>query len=64
MQAVSITPSKQTDWKEIRNIRAEDFKQLLRNPIVIDGRRTYEPAQMIAQGIQYYGIGWKNLVAE
>jgi UDP-glucose 6-dehydrogenase len=50
----------QTDWPEIRDIQAEDFKRLLRNPIVVDGRRTFEPTELIAQGIRYYGIGWKN----
>lgn len=51
----------QTEWQEIRDIQAEDFKRLLRKPIVVDGRRTFDPTRMIAQGIRYYGIGWKNL---
>lgn len=50
----------QSDWKEIREIKAEDFKRLLRNPIVIDGRRTYDPEDLIKNGIKYIGIGWKN----
>jgi UDPglucose 6-dehydrogenase len=50
----------QTSWQEIQAITAEDFKRLMKTPIVIDGRRTYKPSEMIAQGIQYYGIGWKN----
>jgi len=50
----------QTSWPEIQAITAADFKRLMKTPIVIDGRRTYPPSTMIAQGIQYYGIGWKN----
>jgi len=50
----------QSDWEEIRAITADDFKRLLKNPIVVDGRRTYNPEVLIANGIKYYGIGWKN----
>ncbi|EMR74212.1 nucleotide sugar dehydrogenase [Thaumarchaeota archaeon SCGC AB-539-E09] len=52
----------QSEWKEIRDIDAEDFLKLLKNPIVIDGRRTYNPDKLIKNGIKYYGIGWKNKV--
>jgi len=51
----------QSDWRGIRDIKAEDFKRLLKNPIVVDGRRTYDPMKMISEGVEYYGIGWKNL---
>ena len=51
----------QSDWKEIRDIKPEDFKRLLKNPIVIDGRRTYNPDQLLKKGVTYRGIGWKNL---
>jgi len=51
----------QSDWEVIRDIKAGDFKRLLKNPIVVDGRRTYDPMKMISEGVKYYGIGWKNL---
>ena len=51
----------QSDWQEIKDIKPEDFKRLLRNPIVIDGRRSYNPEELIRNGITYRGIGWKNL---
>lgn len=51
----------QSDWQEIRDIKAEDFKRLLKNPIVIDGRRSYQPEELIDKGLTYRGIGWKNL---
>ncbi|UCH01328.1 MAG: UDP-glucose/GDP-mannose dehydrogenase family protein, partial [Candidatus Bathyarchaeota archaeon] len=50
----------QSDWNEIKNITPSDFKNLLKSPIIVDGRRTYDPVEMIANGIKYYGIGWKN----
>lgn len=51
----------QSDWQEIRDIKPKDFKRLLKNPIVIDGRRSYDPEELIKNGIIYRGIGWKNL---
>jgi len=51
----------QSDWEEIKNLKAEDFKKLLKNPIVIDGRRSYDPNELIKNGVTYRGIGWKNL---
>jgi len=50
----------QCDWLEIRDISPGTFKRLLRNPIVIDGRRSYDPKKMIEAGVVYRGIGWKN----
>ena len=50
----------QSDWKEIREIKAKDFKRLLKNPIVIDGRRTYNPEELDKNGVKYLGIGLKN----
>lgn len=50
----------QSDWREIREITPEDYKRLLKIPMVFDGRRTYEPETMISEGIRYYSIGWKN----
>ena len=50
----------QSDWREIQQINVEDFKRLLRNPIVVDGRRTYDPEELIKNGAKYIGIGWKN----
>jgi len=50
----------QSDWREIRDIKAEDFKRLLKSPVVVDGRRTFDPMKMISKGVKYFGIGWKN----
>ncbi|UCF13651.1 MAG: UDP-glucose/GDP-mannose dehydrogenase family protein [Thermoplasmatales archaeon] len=51
----------QSDWQEIKDIKPEDFKRLLSNPIVIDGRRSYNPEEIIKNGVTYRAIGWKNL---
>jgi UDPglucose 6-dehydrogenase len=51
----------QSDWKEVKGIKPEDYKSLMKNPIIVDGRRTYDPLQMVCNGIQYFGVGWRNL---
>jgi UDPglucose 6-dehydrogenase len=53
----------QSAWKEIQEIKADDYKKLIKNPIIIDGRRTYDPLSLICNNIKYVGIGWKNLAS-
>ena len=50
----------QSDWQEFKDLTAEDFKKLMKTPIVIDGRRTFKPEELISEGVVYKGIGWKN----
>ncbi len=50
----------QSDWQEIKDIAPETFKSLLKVPIVVDGRRSYDPDEMIEAGVTYKGVGWKN----
>jgi len=50
----------QSDWDEIKEITPGHYQKLMKKPIIIDGRRTYEPSTMIEKGVEYYGIGWKN----
>jgi UDPglucose 6-dehydrogenase len=50
----------QSDWAEFKELTSQDFKELMKTPNVIDGRRTYDPVQMISDGVTYIGIGWKN----
>jgi len=47
-----------TDWKEYTYITPATFKKLMRRPVVIDGRRIYDPEKMIKAGIEYYGVGY------
>jgi UDPglucose 6-dehydrogenase len=46
-----------TEWKEFR---APDFQRLaagLRDKVIFDGRNLYDPQEVRASGLQYYGIG-------
>lgn len=46
-----------TEWNEIKNIKPEEYKNLMRIPLVYDGRNLYEIEDMKKSGIEYYSIG-------
>lgn len=46
-----------TEWEEIKAIPAEDFKKLMRIPLVYDGRNVFSVKAMKDAGIEYYSIG-------
>ncbi|MCK5183814.1 MAG: UDP-glucose 6-dehydrogenase, partial [Candidatus Heimdallarchaeota archaeon] len=45
-----------TEWAEFKSLEPKDFKSM-KNPILIDGRRIYEPEKFMKEGIKYSGIG-------
>lgn len=46
-----------TEWPFFRNIDLGKVKQLLRHPVMFDGRNVYNPQIMDAQGFDYFSIG-------
>lgn len=46
-----------TEWQEFRSPNFYEIKNLLSDPLIIDGRNIYNPEQMKELGITYYGIG-------
>ena len=52
-----------TEWKRFRQPDFEAMRDLLRTPVVFDGRNQYDPALMSDYGFTYYGIGRGNVVA-
>jgi UDPglucose 6-dehydrogenase len=46
-----------TEWNEFRRPDFERIKKLLRNPIILDGRNIYDPADLRKLGFKYYSIG-------
>ena len=46
-----------TEWKLFRAPDFEDIKHRLTSPVIIDGRNLYNPEDMEAAGIEYFGIG-------
>jgi UDPglucose 6-dehydrogenase len=47
-----------TEWPEFGALTPDTFNKYLINPIVIDGRRMYDPEDMKRKGIKYYGVGY------
>jgi UDPglucose 6-dehydrogenase len=45
-----------TEWDEFRELKPEDFMRNMRNPVVIDGRRMYDP-QLFSGKLKYAAIG-------
>jgi UDPglucose 6-dehydrogenase len=46
-----------TDWNEYRHPDFGRVKEVLKRPLVIDGRNLYDPAKMEELGFGYYSIG-------
>jgi UDPglucose 6-dehydrogenase len=46
-----------TEWLVYRNPDFARIKQLLKRPLIIDGRNLYEPERMATLGFEYHGIG-------
>lgn len=46
-----------TDWNEILSLNPTVFTQLMKRPLVYDGKNCYNKFEMIKQGIEYYCIG-------
>jgi UDPglucose 6-dehydrogenase len=46
-----------TEWKEFAELDLSRLRELLRYPVVIDGRNLYEPKHMADAGLVYYSIG-------
>jgi PAS domain S-box-containing protein len=47
-----------TAWPEYGTIRPEDFKRLMRNPLVIDGRGLFDVEAFESAGVKWRGIGY------
>ncbi|MDR1681164.1 MAG: UDP-glucose/GDP-mannose dehydrogenase family protein [Prevotellaceae bacterium] len=46
-----------TEWKEFRLPDWPAVKQAMKTPVVFDGRNIYDKAELLAQEIEYYGLG-------
>jgi UDPglucose 6-dehydrogenase len=46
-----------TEWNEFREPDFRKMRQLLKSPVVFDGRNIYSPEQMRALGFTYFSIG-------
>jgi UDPglucose 6-dehydrogenase len=46
-----------TEWQAFRNPNFERIKKVMRQPVIFDGRNTYDPAQVRQLGFTYYSVG-------
>ena len=46
-----------TEWKEIRDIPVQKYKERMQIPLVYDGRNIYDVEEMRRGGVEYYSIG-------
>ncbi|MDO8673339.1 MAG: UDP-glucose/GDP-mannose dehydrogenase family protein [Dehalococcoidia bacterium] len=49
-----------TEWNEFKQLDKVRIKQLMRQPVLVDGRNIYEPDEMTSLGFHYFGIGRGN----
>jgi UDPglucose 6-dehydrogenase len=46
-----------TEWNDFRRPDFDRMKQLMKQPVIFDGRNVYDPKIMEDRGFTYYGIG-------
>ncbi|MBY0577285.1 MAG: UDP-glucose/GDP-mannose dehydrogenase family protein [Gallionellaceae bacterium] len=46
-----------TEWKAFKSPDFNIIKARLKQPVIFDGRNLFEPADVVALGIEYHGIG-------
>ncbi len=46
-----------TEWDEYKKLDLPRLKELMRQPVLVDGRNIFEPARMLELGFCYRGIG-------
>ncbi len=46
-----------TEWNEFKQLDMERVRDLMRRPLLLDGRNIYDPEEMRRLGFVYYGVG-------
>jgi UDPglucose 6-dehydrogenase len=46
-----------TEWKELAVLLAPEMRELMRNPLIVDGRNLFDPTEARAAGFVYESIG-------
>lgn len=48
-----------TEWPEFQNLDLKKVKTIMSNPILVDGRNIFKPAEVKKMGFEYYSMGRK-----
>lgn len=46
-----------TEWKDIKNVKPVEYANLMKTPLVYDGRNIYDLEEMKEANVEYYSIG-------
>jgi UDPglucose 6-dehydrogenase len=46
-----------TEWEELRGLASPEMREVMRNPLIVDGRNLLDPATVEQLGFTYEGIG-------
>ena len=46
-----------TEWNEFRRPDFEKVKNIMKTPVIFDGRNQYDGKRLIERGFKYYSIG-------
>lgn len=46
-----------TEWNEFKELDFKKIKKLMKQPVILDGRNIYDPAEMKKLGFRYVGMG-------
>ncbi len=46
-----------TEWNEFKQLDRAHLRDLMRHPVLYDGRNIYEPDEMVKFGFIYRGVG-------
>lgn len=49
-----------TEWDEYRELDLKKVKELMKTPIIIDGRNFFDPEEVLSHGFEYYCMGRGN----
>jgi UDPglucose 6-dehydrogenase len=48
-----------TEWDEFKSLDLKKVKDLMANPIIVDGRNLFDPSEIRSIGFEYYSVGRK-----
>lgn len=51
-----------TEWEEIKNLDIKEYKNLMKTPIIFDGRNCYNLEAVNNENIDYYSIGREEII--
>lgn len=50
-----------TEWNEFRRPDIEKLKEIMKSPVIFDGRNQYDKTRLENRGIKYFSIGRKDI---